>query len=189
MSRHTWDPAGGRPVAVPELLARWRRALADGAAGLTVSGGEPLAQAPVLARFLEGAAAIRAEASATRRADILLYTGYTDAEVAAAPDRLRAVRHADALVTGRYRAAAPTRLVWRGSANQRLRPRTALGHERYAPHLARIAEGPTLQVVAADGEVDGVVIYGVPAPGELAELEARLDRAGTRLTNRSWRAR
>lgn len=184
MSRHTWDPAGGHPARVPDLLRQWRRALADGADGLTVSGGEPLAQAAALTRFLDAAAAIRAGRSP--RADILLYTGYSEEELASDPARRRAVRHADALITGRFVAAAPTDLIWRGSANQRLIPRTALGRERYGPHLARTATGPTLQVAqAADG--DGVVVYGVPRPGGLADLERRLARAGTRLTTRSWR--
>jgi len=45
MSRHTWDPAGGRLVDLDEIVELWRTVLADGADGVTVSGGEPLAQA------------------------------------------------------------------------------------------------------------------------------------------------
>ncbi|RKN47229.1 radical SAM protein [Streptomyces hoynatensis] len=185
MSRHTWDPEGGRRTTVSRLLGAWRRALAAGAAGLTVSGGEPLAQPEALERLLSGAAAIGAELAPERRPDILLYTGHTEAELGRRPPWLRAVGHADALITGRYRAAAPTPLVWRGSANQRLLPRTALGRERYGPHLARPAEGPRLQVAESPGGA-GVLLYGVPAPGELQELAELLARSGTRLHHRSW---
>ncbi|WP_062213698.1 4Fe-4S single cluster domain-containing protein [Streptomyces sp. NBRC 109706] len=181
MSRHTWDAAGGQQWPVAELLALWREALAAGAEGLTVSGGEPLAQPEALARLLAGAARTRGAAEA----DLLLYTGYTEAEVAADEARARAVRHADALVTGRYVAARATDLVWRGSANQRLVPRTPLGTARYAPHLERRATGRTLQTA---GRGAALALYGVPRPGELAALETDLRNAGVELTDPSWRA-
>lgn len=192
MSRHTWDPAGGRSAGVPELLRLWRRAIAAGADGLTVSGGEPLAQPGALTQLLDGATAVREEATAPggvaagRRVDLLLYTGHTGAELATDPAWLRAVHHADALITGRFLAAEPTELVWRGSANQRLVPRTKLGWERYGPLLAATTTGRTLEVAEApDGP--GVVVYGVPRRGELAEMERLLAQTGTRLTERSWR--
>lgn len=181
MSRHTWDAGGGRAVPVDELLGLWRAALAAGAEGLTVSGGEPLAQPTVLARLLAGAAGLRGDAPA----DLLLYTGYTAAEVVTDAARSDAVRWADALVTGRYVAARATDLVWRGSANQRLTPRTPLGAARYGPHLERRATGRTLQVTRRDR---AVALLGVPRPGELAALEADMSAAGTELTRPSWRA-
>ncbi|RMI29219.1 radical SAM protein [Streptomyces triticirhizae] len=182
MSRHTWDPEGGREVTVAHLLGLWRRALAAGADGLTVSGGEPLTQPAALAALLAGAAGERDEAPA----DLLVYTGYTEGELAADPAREAAVRDADALITGRYVAARPTDLAWRGSANQRLLPRTPLGAARYAPHRERRAAGRTLQ--AAPRDDDALALIGVPRPGQLAALEARLRAAGTALTRPSWRA-
>ncbi|MEU5614676.1 4Fe-4S single cluster domain-containing protein [Streptomyces sparsogenes] len=190
MSRHTWDPGGGTPRTVSSLLGLWRAALARGADGLTVSGGEPLDQPAGLAALLAGADLARARArapggpAAGRDIDFLLYTGYEEDEVERDAARSAAVHHADVLVTGRFRAAEPTRLVWRGSANQRMRPRTALGRARYEAHLTRTASGPRLQVV--EGE-DDVRLYGVPLRGELAALERRLRRAGVRLTSPSWR--
>lgn len=145
MSRHTWDAEGGRDASVGELLGLWRDALAQGAEGLTVSGGEPLEQAAGLAEFLAGADAARGAAGREPPADILVYTGYEQDEWD--PDRLRALRHADAVIAGRFRIAEPTGLVWRGSANQRLLPRTALGRARYEPHLHRRTTGPSVQVV------------------------------------------
>ncbi|WP_030824398.1 4Fe-4S cluster-binding domain-containing protein [Streptomyces hygroscopicus] len=190
MSRHTWDPLGGADRTVPSLLGLWRAALARGADGLTVSGGEPLDQPAALAALLAGAARARAEAvapggpAAGREIDLLLYTGYEEGEVAGDPARRAAVRHADALVTGRFRAAEPTALVWRGSANQRLLPRTARGRARYREHLARTESGPRLQMVEGEGDV---LLYGVPGRGELAALERRLRRVGITLTGASWR--
>jgi anaerobic ribonucleoside-triphosphate reductase activating protein len=186
MSRHTWDPLGGTAVPVPALTRLWREALADGADGLTVSGGEPLDQPAGLAALLKAAAEARVEAG--READLLLYTGYEEAEIDADPARSAAAGHADVLVTGRFRAAEPTALVWRGSANQRMVPRTPLGRARYAAHLDRQATGPRIQVVeGAEGEGD-VRLYGVPGRGELAALERGLRRAGIRLTGTSWRS-
>ncbi|GAA2339274.1 4Fe-4S cluster-binding domain-containing protein [Streptomyces violaceusniger] len=190
MSRHTWDPLGGASRSVSSLLGLWREALARGADGLTVSGGEPLDQPAALEALLAGAVRARAEAvapggpAAGREIDILLYTGYEEEEAEADAARSAAVRHADVLVTGRFRVAEPTALVWRGSANQRMRPRTARGWARYGEHLARTESGPRLQMVEGDGDVR---LYGVPRRGELAALERRLRRAGIALTGASWR--
>ncbi|MEV7418595.1 4Fe-4S single cluster domain-containing protein [Streptomyces sp. NPDC089919] len=193
MSRHTWAADGGREATLAELLERWREALEQGAEGLTVSGGEPLEQAPALARFLAGADRLRTAADAGRgagpRPDFLVYTGYDQHEWD--PPRLRALRYADAVIAGRFEIAEPAGPVWRGSANQRLLPRTPLGRARYAPHLDRPATGPALQVVVeADGASGGAPsarLLGVPARGELAFYERWLGERGLRLRDRSWR--
>ncbi len=185
MSRHTWDPQGGTVHPVASLLGLWDTALAAGADGLTVSGGEPLDQPAALAALLAGAAARARQAAPEREPDLLLYTGYEEREVAADHDRATAVQHADALITGRYRAAEPTTLVWRGSAGQRLVPRTRLGRSRYAAHLDRHEAGPRLEMV--QGERGDVRIYGVPLRGELAAWERGLRHRGIRLDGVSWR--
>ncbi len=189
MSRHTWDPEAGTSTTVSEVLALWRRALAEGADGLTVSGGEPLQQAAALAELLTGAARLRDGArrhegsAGPRPADLLVYTGYETEELTSR--RWAALGGADAVITGRYRVAEPTRLAWRGSANQRIFPLTPLGAARYAPHLRRETPGPRLQVVpGADG---GLRLHGVPLPGELNALERRLRQDGVTLSERSWR--
>ncbi|MEU6589594.1 4Fe-4S single cluster domain-containing protein [Streptomyces sp. NPDC046881] len=189
MSRHTWDPAAGTSTTVAQVLALWRRALADGADGLTVSGGEPLQQAAALAELLAGAARLRDGArrrvgsAGPHPADLLVYTGYEPEELT--PERRGALDGADAVITGRFRVAEPTRLAWRGSANQRIVPLTPLGTARYLPYLTREAPGPRLQTgPAGNGEVR---FYGVPLRGELTELERRLGEGGVRFTGRSWR--
>ncbi|MEV6975911.1 4Fe-4S cluster-binding domain-containing protein [Kitasatospora sp. NPDC093806] len=186
MSRHTWDPAGGRELTVGRFAELWRAALADGIDGLTVSGGEPLAQAPALAALLAAAdeERRRAGSAAARAADLLVYTGWEPEELAADPATASALDGADAVITGRYRAGQPTRLAWRGSANQRLDLRTALGRERYAPYLDHRPERPELQVQVTEGEVR---VIGVPRPGDLGRIERELVRRGVTLRETSWR--
>ncbi|MDF5757495.1 4Fe-4S single cluster domain-containing protein [Spongiactinospora sp. TRM90649] len=180
MSRDTWDPNGGRAVRASALAGLWRDALAAGAEGLTVSGGEPLQQ-PALASFLTRAAAVRDERAPG--ADILLYTGYEPEELD--EDRWSLLAGADTVVTGRYVASRPTRLLWRGSANQRMIPLTPLGRDRYAPYLAATADHPPVQV---DLDRDGdLLVIGVPPPGTLSRLEHALRAQGTRLRSPSWR--
>ncbi|MGW6456739.1 4Fe-4S single cluster domain-containing protein [Streptomyces sp. NPDC055078] len=194
MSRHTWDPAGGTERTVSSLLELWRGAVDSGADGLTVSGGEPLDQAAALAALLAGAAGVRDRAAAPggpaagRGIDLLVYTGYEDEEVERDPARSAAIRHADVVVTGRFRIAEPTSLVWRGSANQRMLPRTELGRMRYEAHLSRTVSGPRLEVdLDPAGGDAGVRLYGVPLRGELTALERRLRDLGIGLDDPSWR--
>ncbi len=189
MSRHTWDPAAGAPTTVSEVLALWREALAEGADGLTVSGGEPLQQAAALAELLTGAARLRDEArrhegsAGPRTPDLLVYTGYEQQELT--PERRLALSGADAVITGRFRVAEPTRLLWRGSANQRIEALTPRGAARYAPYLDQESTGRRLQLSGGDGRE--LRLYGVPLRGELAEMERLLKRGGVAFTERSWR--
>ncbi|GKQ35681.1 radical SAM protein [Streptomyces sp. A012304] len=189
MSRHTWDPAGGRAATVGELLQLWEAALGHGAEGLTVSGGEPLAQPAALAALLRGADRLRRRHARVGRplADLLVYTGHEPEEVPeVVPDEVwAALAGADAVVTGRFRAGEPTDLVWRGSANQRLVPRTPLGVSRYAEHLSRTyPPGPRVSVRAQGTHAR---VYGVPGRGELRRLETGLAADGIRLREASWR--
>lgn len=190
MSRHTWDVEGGTSEEVSDLLKLWEKALERGAGGLTVSGGEPLEQAGALAELLAGASRLRDRAhpeggAPGGRPDLLVYTGYEPEELTLR--HRRALRHADAVITGRFRVELPTRLVWRGSANQRLWPLTSTGKARYAPHLTRQSAGPRLQAVVGTGSGPGIRIYGVPLRGELQEMERRLKKAGVTLRGPSWR--
>ena len=182
MSRHTWAPSGGQELTIGRFAALWRAALADGIDGLTVSGGEPLEQPRALAALL--AAADEERRRAGRPADLLVYTGWEPEELAADPATAAALAGADAVITGRYRAGQPTRLIWRGSANQRLEPRTALGRERYTPYLTHRPEQPELQVMVTEGEVR---VVGVPLPGDLGRIERDLVRRGVTLRETSWR--
>ena len=186
MSRHTWDPAGGRELSVDRFTAIWQAALDGGAEGLTVSGGEPLDQPQALGELLAAADEIRTAAGqpADRAADFLLYTGREPAEIEADSVLSDALRLVDVVITGRYDVTRPTDLVWRGSANQQMTARTPLGLTRYAPHLERVTDRPTLQTRVADGSVR---VIGVPRRGDLATLERELRRRGVFFEETSWR--
>ncbi|GAA1255717.1 4Fe-4S cluster-binding domain-containing protein [Sphaerisporangium rubeum] len=178
MSRHTWDPGDGERVPVTRLLSLWRRALAAGATGLTVSGGEPLTQPDALVELLSGA-----RDAGDGAADILLYTGYEPAEF---DEAMRAAAdQADALITGRYDVGRPTRLLWRGSANQRLIVNTGLGRARFGPYETAEVDRAPVQVVL--GEQDDLLFIGVPPPGALGRMERALAEQSVHLRDVSWR--
>jgi len=162
MSLDTWDPTGGVELTVEQLVGMWRDAGAAGAQGVTISGGEPLAQAAALTA--------------------LLFTGFEFDELDTT--QLGAARLADAVVTGRYRAGEPTDLIWRGSANQRLHLNTDLGRRRYAEFVDLAPQRPPIQVRA---EHDGFWLIGVPRRGTLPRLERGLRDDGLDVDTVTWR--
>lgn len=182
--------AAGTGVPVAELAELWRQAARSGADGITVSGGEPLAQPDALACMLAAVDAIRAElgqqddaAGRPRRVlDILVYTGYEPAEFT--PEQGRAVAAADVLITGRFDITAPTGLIWRGSANQQMVLRTPLGHERYADMVGHVPARAPMQASVTD---DGIWLIGVPRSGGVRALERGLRQRGVRLGSPTWR--
>ena len=83
--------------------------------GVTLSGGEPMAQAAAMAEI--------ARAARERGMNVWCYTGYTLEELLSQgdPDRMRLLRLTDVLVDGRYLARERSlELLYRGSKNQRL---------------------------------------------------------------------
>ncbi len=176
MSRDTWDRLGGRAVRVARLAALWRRAVAEGADGLTISGGEPLDQADAVTALLR-----RVRTDSTR--DVLVYTGYDMSQARTRGDGVLAL--ADAVITGRYEITQPTRLIWRGSANQRLTPLTELGRKRYGPYAGHEPGEPPLQI---GFDSAGLWLIGVPRTGDLRRVEHRLRDRGIELSGVSWRA-
>jgi len=178
MSRDTWARDGGTAMTAESLAVMWRDALARGADGITVSGGEPLDQADGLADLL---GRIR-RLPAARPADILVYTGYELAEARRRGPAVLAL--ADAVITGRYQVAEPTSLIWRGSANQRLVPLTALGRERYLEYVGAQTARPAVQI---GSDADGYWLVGVPRRGDLRRLEVELGQRGIKLSGVSWR--
>lgn len=182
MSRDTWAADGGTEMAIDDLTRLWRSAAERGADGLTVSGGEPLQQQEGLADFLIAADEVRRHQD--RELDFLVYTGYDEAEL----DEIQwgAVDLADVVVFGRFDAAKPTRLVWRGSANQRMIPRTDLGRRRYAEFLGHAPDKGPLQVELRDGSP---WIIGTPRQETLRNLDRSLKGLGLQVTDATWRPR
>jgi anaerobic ribonucleoside-triphosphate reductase activating protein len=182
IAKDTWDPGAGTGVEVDALLDDVRRAIAAGADGVTVSGGEPTAQPGPLAALLRG---IRDLGSAAAdEFDILLYTGYELSELDA-PQREAALL-ADVLITGRYVVTAPTRLIWRGSANQQMILLTPLARARYASFIEYEPAAPPIQVeTTSDGRAWWV---GVPNhPDTKKTVEDTLTALGYTVESVSWR--
>jgi anaerobic ribonucleoside-triphosphate reductase activating protein len=176
MSRDTWDADAGQTVPVETVLRLWQAARERGASGVTISGGEPTAQAPALIELVKG---VRADAAG---ADILLFTGLEQGEAQGAQAEL--IRRVDAVVFGRFDVTAPSGLVWRGSANQALVPLTALGVTRFGEFVEAEADPPQLQFAVED---ERIWIIGVPGIGDLTKLERAMRLRGVELGGVSWR--
>lgn len=127
------------------------QAIAAGAEieGITLSGGEPLAQTPGLLRLLQ---LIRSRSSLS----ILLFSGYRWEEIQSLPLGIDILRMTDVLVAGRYvyHQARRTGLV--GSANQRIH----LLSNRYT--LKQVTATPEIEIcIGPRGDVLSTGI-GVP---------------------------
>ncbi|NLM36638.1 MAG: anaerobic ribonucleoside-triphosphate reductase activating protein [Firmicutes bacterium] len=120
----TWDPRGGQRLSVDEVwrLLRYNPLLS----GITLSGGEPLAQP-------EGALALARKARAAQ-GNVMIYTGYTWEEILGMPSPVihELLEVTALLVDGPYlEAEKDHRLPFRGSRNQRLIDvQASLGKER-----------------------------------------------------------
>lgn len=157
----THDPAGGESRSIAELLQAI--AASDGVAGITVSGGEPLQQAPALAELL-GAVQMAG-------LSVVLYSGYTREEIETLPGGPAVLAATDVLIDGRYQAAAPCPDGYRGSANQRLHFLT----DRYGP-----ADFPP-QPAAFEAEIGPngeVVVRGFPDEALRRALDGLLRPGG-----------
>ena len=107
------DPGGGREMAVEEAAAEMlRNPLTD---GLTLSGGEPMAQAAECRRL--------AEIARERRLNVWCYTGYTfeDLLTVGTAEQRSLLDKVDVLVDGPFLLAQRSlELKYCGSRNQRL---------------------------------------------------------------------
>lgn len=142
---------GGRVVPVRELAEAILAT--DGIEGLTLAGGEPVAQAAACAEL--------AEAVQGAGLSVMLFSGYTLEELRALgaedPEVPRLLGAVDLLVDGPYLQQQPeTRRRWIGSANQVLHALT----RRYDPSAPAFLEPNTVEI-----RLDGLelVVNGWPA--------------------------
>jgi anaerobic ribonucleoside-triphosphate reductase activating protein len=158
---------GGTPLPVGDLARRFN-ALPAAVTGVTISGGEPMAQAGALVALVD---LLRS----TRDWSVMSYTGFTlehlrrhgDAEQKALLDRL------DILVDGPYVRSAHAALRWRGSSNQRLHYLS----ERHAPCSDDSSAGLEFDVTGRS-----VIFVGVPPVPDLrARFEAAMAAEGVDL--------
>ncbi|MBS1151146.1 MAG: radical protein [Myxococcaceae bacterium] len=140
----------GRAADSAELAAQ---ALATaGLEGVSVLGGEPGEQAEAVADFCE---MVRAGGLS-----VMLYSGYTLAELRARPGAERLLKAVDLLVDGRYQQSLPeTRRRWLGSTNQVMHFLTP----RYSLADPRFASANTVELRLTR---DGLTINGWPAAAD-----------------------
>ncbi|MHA5050445.1 4Fe-4S single cluster domain-containing protein [Streptomyces sp. SD15] len=141
-----------------------------GVRGLTLSGGEPMAQAEGLAAVC---ARVRAHAPGL---DVICFTGYRLARLRRDPPTPgvpRLLAHVDVLIDGRYVAALDDGRGLRGSSNQTVHHLT----ERLRDRAHDLDHAPrTAEVLIRGGEV---VITGVPPRHLLDSLDRALAGRGT----------
>jgi anaerobic ribonucleoside-triphosphate reductase activating protein len=157
-----WIPfAGGRDEPVPALADRIAAEAVD---GLTMSGGEPFAQAGALADLVE-------ELRRRRPISLMSYTGYTIEHLLrhGHPDQRRLLSGLDILIDGPFLPAHQAALRWRGSANQRIHLLT----DRHADLADQPDDTAGLQFEIGDDA--SLRWLGVPAVPHFRErLEQRL---------------
>jgi anaerobic ribonucleoside-triphosphate reductase activating protein len=159
---------GGEPRVVDDLATELN-ALPPEVGGLTLSGGEPMAQAAALVQLVRS---LRSE----RDWSVMSYTGYTIEHLTAhGTDAQRdLIGLLDILVDGPYQAARHGDLLWRGSANQRLHFLT--GRHRH-PVEDRSAG---LEIDVSDGALAWVGVP--PVPGFRESFEDAMAAADVRLS-------
>lgn len=157
------DFAGGEAVSVADLAA-WALAQ-DGIEGLTFSGGEPMAQAAGLCRLVD---AVRARADL----GVVCYTGDTLERLRdeGTDDQRALLTRVDLLIDGPYIREQHAKILWRGSANQRLLPLT----DRYRDLLpVSEAEDRPAGLEAFIAESGLVHLAGVPPEPDYRTLWKR----------------
>lgn len=107
----THDVRGGQEIAAEDVIADMlRNPLTD---GVTLSGGEPFAQAEDCAKI--------ARAAREAGLNVWCYTGYTLEQLREMPETEILLCELDVLVDGPFIAAQKNlNLTWRGSENQRV---------------------------------------------------------------------
>lgn len=158
-SKHTWASNGGA-LASTDDIAAWLAASRH--SNLTISGGEPADQAPALGELLDGA-------RRDRDWVVTCYSGYTLEELCAdvRPGTAALVDRLDLLIDGPYVRELHAKLLWRGSANQRIHN---LSGRVPLPAIDEAA-GVTA-VVGRGGSVEVIGVY--PEPDMLDHLIAAL---------------
>lgn len=167
----SWDPSGGDAVPASEL-AGWvlaqNRAVPNAIEGITLSGGEPFAQAGALIALLDG---IRAEEDL----GVVCYTGHTleRLQQSGSAEQRGLLERIDLLIDGVYRQDLHADLRWRGSSNQRLLALT----DRYRDIVLEIDRSAGIEfMVDAEGAFG---FAGVPAqPDFRSRFEARMAARG-----------
>lgn len=180
----SWDSAGGEVVSLRELAA-WVLAQPR-LDGITLSGGEPMAQAGALVELLRLLSA-GLPGLPGRELSVMCYTGYRLGDLLhrGTPEQRALLALCDLLIDGPYIQSQHADLLWRGSRNQRIHALTprhaALVEQLDAGELADSSAGLELELDGA-----GLAFNGVPAmPGFRADFMERLAARGILLSGGS----
>lgn len=134
----TTHAAAGPVVDLDGVIADFTRAAVD---GLTLSGGEPMQQAPAALELLLAARRLGRST--------LMFSGYTIDELRGQALGPAVLAHLDVLIDGRYRADARLGADLRGSANQRI---LRLTERHSAAELAAVPEAEI--TIGRDGSLE-----------------------------------
>ncbi|MDJ1114012.1 4Fe-4S single cluster domain-containing protein [Microbacterium dauci] len=177
-----WAARGGSLDDPTTLADRWvADALAAGAEGVTLLGGEPFDQAAAMAAV--------AEAFRAAGLTVMAFSGYTHERLvewaAERPDIARLLAATDLLCDGPYLRDLPdTTRPWIGSRNQEIRALTPVYAERVR-EIAASGGADSLEVrIARDGTV---AVNGWATDAALAALLDDLGVRGDRLASRRVR--
>jgi len=167
VSMDTWA-RGTDSTSVSALLIRLGPTL-DEADGVTVTGGEPFDQSEALGELLRG---VRIRSGA----DILVYSGYPFEALEPSLSAMNGL--IDCVISDPFEREAPQTRALRGSDNQRLRPLTPLGRERFAAFERPL--GPEDRALDAmfDDTTGEVFLAGIPRRGDMRRLTALLVGSG-----------
>ena len=153
----TWDANNGQKMDVSKLL----RLVQDeeDLEGITILGGEPLQQAPVVLELINS---VRSTGLS-----IFLYTGY---EIEEFDETMQdCFDKSDIVITGRYvNELRNTGLRWRGSENQQIHFPT----ERYQG--MEIIDGTDVEILI-DQDTGLITVLGYPDPQLLREIRELTD--------------
>jgi anaerobic ribonucleoside-triphosphate reductase activating protein len=180
LSQDTWAVSTDSAIPLSLLLAWCQEVAQDGLDGVTISGGEPFAQPEALLALLRALHDWRNDAGL--HFDILCYSGLPWQRLQR--DFAPILTLLDAVIPEPFQAQQPTRLIWRGSANQPLIPLSPLGREHYAPYLHLEVERRLFQLVVDPDRVWGI---GIPGLGDMERLEQQCAQRGVQLGGVSWR--
>jgi anaerobic ribonucleoside-triphosphate reductase activating protein len=152
-----FDARRGQAIELDALRARVTEAQARGVIGVTFLGGEPFEQAAGLAEL--------ARHARSQEMTVMVFSGYTLAEIEARPDAAELLALTDLLVDGRYdrtrpEPSPPSGRRWIGSANQVMHYLTSA----YAPDDPRMREPNTIEIRLSKA---GLLVNGWPTADRL----------------------
>ena len=173
LAKDTWSPAEGVEVDPEQIVD----AIGDaqGAEGVTISGGEPLQQPDALRELL------RLLRDRHPELNTLVYTGYDQDELLVESPWI--FEDCDALIAGRFVSRLAADDHWRGSSNQELIVNSHSSHETFEVWTQQRATR-SLQISTRNDQVE---IVGIPQRGQLRSLGKALEQEGLTLHKTGWR--